>query len=132
MVRQHEHAPSKTAADNVSLRKEGKVQSGIATSLLNSPFAVVSRSSFIITQQCLNTFQACRYFTQRFPELLLTAYSFALTHCSNEPLLQKYFPISAKDFPFASAAVAGRLAQKKKELPQGPPMLKVTPPPLLV
>ena len=35
---------------------------------------------------------ACRYFTARFPRLLLTTYKFAEQHCSTDPPLQDYFP----------------------------------------
>ena len=66
---------------------------------------------------------ACRYFTSRFPGLLLTTYAFAMSHCSEEPLLQQYFPPGAKDFPFASTAVATRLAQNGA-VAAGPPLLQ--------
>jgi hypothetical protein len=33
-----------------------------------------------------------RYFTSRFPRLLMATYCFALRTCAEEPLLQKYFP----------------------------------------
>ena len=67
----------------------------------------------------------CSFFSARFPALLLTAYAFALTHCSQEPLLQSYFPENAKDFLFASASLASRLsAHQDKDRPQ-PAIIKV-------
>ena len=46
-----------------------------------------------------------------------------MSHCSEEPLLQQYFPPGAKDFPFASTAVATRLAQNGA-VASGPPLLQ--------
>jgi hypothetical protein len=54
----------------------------------------------------------CRsYFTSRFPNLLMAAYCFGLRHCADEPMLAKYYPQGARDFPMPLELMSARMAK---------------------
>ena len=76
---------------------------------------------------CTDRDVLCRFFSARYPQLLLTVYSFGLIHCDQEPQLSSYFPDSARDFPFASpAANKRRTAPGKIDSSDSPALLQVT------
>lgn len=39
------------------------------------------------------------YFSSRFPNLLMATYCFGLHRCAEEPMLAKYYPAGAREFP---------------------------------
>lgn len=50
----------------------------------------------------------CRFFVARFPQLILTAFTFGLTYCDQEAPLSSYFSEGAKKFPFPTLAAERR------------------------
>ena len=42
---------------------------------------------------------ACSYFSSRFPNLLMATFCFGLHRCAEEPMLAKYYPAGAREFP---------------------------------
>lgn len=71
----------------------------------------------------MNDLFLARYFTTRFPALLLASYAFALEHCSEEAPLQQYFPAAAKAYNFAGTAV--NFGQNRNTT-TGPPLLQAS------
>lgn len=43
--------------------------------------------------------RACSYFSSRFPNLLMATFCFGLHRCAEEPMLAKYYPAGALEFP---------------------------------
>lgn len=51
----------------------------------------------------------CRYFTERFPLLLMTAYAFILHTCAAEAAFRTFFPAAAHSFPFCAHMLTAAL-----------------------
>lgn len=71
----------------------------------------------------------CSYFASRFPNLLMTCYCFGLRHCADEPMLAKYYPQGARDFPMPMEMMSARFAasQRPTSTAQAVEAIKVPP-----